>query len=98
MLYLIQNSGETETGFIYETSNIEPFLDIAKRLNDGGDKYSPTLYCFEIMENDLEEYDESTSWISDNYVYPEDRYKYKNKTVVLKTSYIMAKTKNLCEV
>lgn len=98
MLYLIQNSGETEASFIYETDNIEPFLNIAKKLNEGGDEYSPTLYCFEITKDDLEEYDESTPWSSDNYVYPEDRYKYKNKTVVLKVSYITAKTKNLCEV
>lgn len=97
MLYLIQNSGETETSFIYETDNIKPFLDIAKKLNNGGDEYSPTLYCFEITENDFEEYDESTPWFSDDYVYPEDRYNYNGKTVVLKNSCIVMETKNLCE-
>ena len=96
MLYLIQNSGETETGWIYETDNIEPFLNICKKLNNSGDDYSPLLYCFEITEDNLEDYDESTSWFSDNYVYPEDRYTYNGRTVVLKNVNFL-NDENLCK-
>lgn len=96
MLYLIQNSGETETGCIYETDNIEPFLNICKKLNNSGDDYSPLLYCFEITEDNLEDYDESTSWLSDNYVYPEDRYTYNGRTVVLKNVNFL-NDENLCK-
>ena len=97
MLYLIQNCGETETNFIYETDNIEPFLGIARKLNDNGDKYSPMLYCFEIKEDDFEEYDESTPYYYDTYVSPMYRYNYNGKIVVLKNCTCLSKTKNLCE-